>query len=55
MSCQQSKTNIVIEDIIKSRDENFKKVLENIDLYKKIVKELFTIYKNVNNKKKFDK
>lgn len=55
MSCQQSKTNIEIEDIIKSRDENFKKVLENIDLYKKIVKELFTIYKNVNNKKKFDK
>ena len=44
MTCQQSKTDIEIEDIILERDTKFKDVLENIEKYKDIVHHLFIFY-----------
>tara|TARA_Y100000389_G_C17451104_1_gene514863 strand:+ start:837 stop:2654 length:1818 start_codon:yes stop_codon:yes gene_type:complete len=54
MSCQKISTSD-LEDIIKTRDDKFDKVNNNITTYKEIVEKLLNFYKENNNKKNFKK
>ena len=44
MACLNIKNEVSIEDLLQSRDSEFEKVIQNLNIYKSVVFNLFSYY-----------